>query len=57
MKKKPSITANRKEQIIQLTGILKDNQSVLTTKTITVGFDGFIDGIVKSIEHHATENL
>jgi hypothetical protein len=51
MKKTPAIKANKKEQIIQLASILKNNSSGIASKKITAGFDGFIDSIVKIIRN------
>jgi hypothetical protein len=51
MNQKSSFTDSKREQIIYLASIIKNNRSVITTKTITVGFDGFIDSIVKIIRN------
>jgi len=51
MKKKPPIIDSSREQIIHLTGIIKNTRFVISKKTITIGFDGFIDSIVKIIRN------
>ncbi|HMH34918.1 MAG TPA: hypothetical protein VK543_17910, partial [Puia sp.] len=51
MKIPPAIAVNKSEQIIQLTGILKNSQSTVASKKITAGYDGFIDSIVKIIRN------
>jgi sugar/nucleoside kinase (ribokinase family) len=40
----------QREQIIQLSGAIKKNRSLIAGKKITAGFDGFIDSIVKIIK-------